>query len=157
MEDSRPETIEHIAQVRKFIRIILWKLSDRSVEHDMSKLVEPEVSIFNEYTPKLKNCTYGSDEYKSFLKEMQIALDHHYYVNRHHPEHFENIVDSGQSKDLISCMNLVDIVEMLCDWKAATLRHEDGDILKSIEINKKRFNISDQLVNILRNTVELFE
>lgn len=49
-------------------------------------------------------------------------------------------------------MSLLDVVEMLCDWKAATERHADGSITKSIQINKARFNISDQLASILENT-----
>ena len=49
-------------------------------------------------------------------------------------------------------MNLIDMLEMICDWKAASERHADGDILKSIEINQKRFGYSDDLKNILINT-----
>ena len=50
-------------------------------------------------------------------------------------------------------MSLIDLVEMLADWKAASLRHADGDIIKSLEINKKRFGISDQLAEMFENTV----
>ena len=53
-------------------------------------------------------------------------------------------------------MNLVDLIEMICDWTAATLRHDTGDIVKSIEINQKRFNYSDELKEIFLNTVELY-
>lgn len=49
--------------------------------------------------------------------------------------------------------DLLDLVEMLCDWKAATERHADGDIMKSLEINEGRFHISPQVMSILRNTV----
>lgn len=51
-------------------------------------------------------------------------------------------------------MTLLDLVEMFCDWKAATLRHKDGDIRRSIELNQKRFGYSDDLKRILLNTVE---
>jgi len=117
------------------------------VEHgaDQTKLSDNEKNVFDIYTPKLKNSTYGSDEYKIFLKEMKVALDHHYENNRHHPEHFKNGI-----KD----MTLIDIVEMFCDWKAATMRHADGDLVKSIELNKKRFNYSDDLEQIFKNTAE---
>jgi hypothetical protein len=54
-------------------------------------------------------------------------------------------------------MNLVDLVEMLCDWKASSTRHNDGNIRKSIEINAERFGINQQLVKILENTAELFD
>lgn len=50
-------------------------------------------------------------------------------------------------------MSLLDILQMLCDWKAATMRHNDGDILRSIEINQKRFGYTDELKRILLNTV----
>lgn len=142
--DSKTDTLEHINTVRSFITEILHMLIDRISLHDSSKLEEPEKPIFDEMTPKLKNCTYGSDEYKEFLSIMKTALDHHYENNRHHPEHFENGING---------MNLIDLIEMVCDWKAATLRHADGDILKSVEINSERFEISPQLKNIISNTI----
>ena len=57
----------------------------------------------------------------------------------------------------INDMNLIDVVEMLCDWKAASARHNDGNLRKSIEINAKRFGIDSQLVRILENTADLLE
>ena len=53
-------------------------------------------------------------------------------------------------------MHIVDVLEMLCDWKAATLRHDDGDIMRSIEINAKRFNMPPMLVAIFKNTAQEF-
>lgn len=117
----------------------------RAINHDASKLVDPELATFNEYTPKLKESTYGSDEYKGFLEGMGSALQHHYQENRHHPEHFE---------DGVRGMTLIDLIEMLADWKAATERHEDGDLGRSLKIQKDRFDISDQLHQILYNTAE---
>jgi hypothetical protein len=52
-------------------------------------------------------------------------------------------------------MNLLDILEMFCDWKAASERHADGDIIESIKKNQKRFNMSDELTQILLNTVNI--
>jgi hypothetical protein len=54
-------------------------------------------------------------------------------------------------------MSLIDLIEMICDWKAATLRHNDGDINKSIELNKDRFGYSDDLAQIFKNTVDKFK
>ena len=51
-------------------------------------------------------------------------------------------------------MNLIDVLEMICDWKASSEHHENGDIYKSIEINQKRFGYSDDLKSILKNTVD---
>jgi len=44
--------------------------------------------------------------------------------------------------------------EMFFDWKAATERHNDGNIFKSIKINQDRFKYSDQLADIFTNTAE---
>jgi len=46
---------------------------------------------------------------------------------------------------------------MFCDWKAATMRHNDGNLLKSIEINAGRFGISDQLKQILINSTPIID
>ena len=51
-------------------------------------------------------------------------------------------------------MDLFDLIEMFFDWKAATERHNDGDINKSIEINKERFKMSDQICDIFKNTAK---
>lgn len=145
--DSTKDTVDHINVVRGYLHMMINELLDRSLKHDHSKIEEPELALFNEYTPKLKGTTYGSESYKKFMKEMGPALQHHYARNRHHPEHFK----SG-----INDMNLLDLIEMLCDWKAATLRHNDGNIRKSLDINAGRFNIDTQLKQILTNTIELF-
>lgn len=142
--DSTVDTLLHIKRVGelliRFAKDLMW----RSTYHDNSKLRDPEKSLFDEYTPKLAGCTYGSDEYKTFLESLRVGLEHHYKHNSHHPEHYSNGVEG---------MDLFDVVEMLLDWKAATERHNDGDIMKSIDHNEKRFGISPQLAQIFRNTI----
>lgn len=145
--DSTADTLKHSLRVGALMGQAINELVDRSVRHDLSKTEPPELEIFNEYTPKLKHSTYGSDEYKGFLESMGEALQHHYAVNPHHPEHRPNGING---------MTLVDLVEMLADWKAATERHADGDLAKSLEIQRERFGISAQLVEVLRNTAEHF-
>lgn len=54
-------------------------------------------------------------------------------------------------------MNLLDLIEMFCDWLAATKRHNNGDINRSIKINQSRFSMSDDIVKIFENTVRLLE
>jgi len=147
--NSATDTWKHRERVSDIMFRVLDKLDLRRTTHDWSKLNSPEKEIFDEYTPKLKGSTYGSDEYKGFLAAMKPALDHHYQKNRHHPEHFSNGVNG---------MTLIDLVEMLCDWKAASERHADGDIVKSIDINRERFGLDAQLYQILMNTAkELFD
>jgi hypothetical protein len=143
--DSRTDTALHILNVANQIKEIVDNLEERRRKHDKSKLQEPEKSMYDEFTPKLRGSTYGSDEYKGFLKDMGAALQHHYAENSHHPEHYPNGING---------MSLLDLIEMLADWKAAGMRHANGSMAQSLEINRKRFNISDQLFEILQNTVK---
>lgn len=142
--DSTEATMAHIRRVRELAKEIMEELQESVLCHDMSKLCSPEKPIFDEFTPKLAHMTYGSDEYKVCLAAMKPALDHHYQSNSHHPEYFTGTGVDG--------MDLVDLIEMFCDWKAATERHNDGSLEKSIGINAKRFNISPQLERIFHNT-----
>lgn len=145
---TNAQTQEHINHVRRMLRVVAVELLKRGEIHDLSKFSPEEVDTFVKFTPKLRSTTYGSDEYKGFLKEMAPALKNHYDSNRHHPEHFpRGMVD----------MNLVDLVEMFIDWNASTLRHADGDIVKSVEIAKARFGLSDQLAEVFLNTVDMLK
>lgn len=148
MKESDFKTLRHIETVRNYLNFCIKNLLERQENHDKSKLESPEQEIFNEYTDKLRGTTYGSKEYKEFLKEMKPALDHHYAHNSHHPEHYPRGIND---------MNLLDVLEMLTDWKASSMRHNDGNLLKSIEINTKRFKMTKQLVDILKNTAKLFD
>lgn len=141
--DSTADTLKHSQRVAELLGPLVAELITRGNTHDRSKTEEPELAVFNEFTPKLKHSTYGSEEYKGFLTGMGAGLAHHYSANRHHPEHFTGGVNN---------MTLVDLVEMLADWKAATERHADGDLAKSLEIQRERFGIGDQLLQILANT-----
>ena len=143
--DSTYDTIEHIQKVQHYLKIVSVNLDFRGNIHDASKLRNPEKAIFDRETPNLKNLTYGSDEYKEALVRLGDALEHHYAVNDHHPEFWTNGVND---------MSLMSIIEMLCDWKAASERHNDGNFEKSLEINKDRFGISDQLYGIFKQTAK---
>lgn len=144
---SKEDTLKHILRVQALIDVMQRALFNASIGHDRSKLLKPEVDAYETVVPKLKELTYGSEEYKKSVRELGPALQHHYATNRHHPEHYDNGV---------SGMTLVDLVEMLCDWKAATERHDDGCIDRSMEINKDRFKLDDQLQSILQNTVDKY-
>jgi cytosine/adenosine deaminase-related metal-dependent hydrolase len=142
--DSRPETYEHISKVRAELLTIASDLISRAHVHDQSKLENPELAIFDEYTPKLEDAEYGTPEYKAILQEMlKKGFGHHYEVNDHHPEHFSH----G-----IADMNLMQITEMLCDWYAAGQRPGGISIRTSIEKNQKRFDYSDEMKKLLLNT-----
>lgn len=143
--NSKKDTKKHINRVAHYLYLCKKEIIKKAKQHDYDKLHNKvEKKLFDEYTPKLKNCTYGSKEYKTFLEGLKEGLNIHYANNKHHPEHFENSIQG---------MNLLDLLEMICDWKAASERHNDGDIYKSIEINQERFNYSDELKIIFINTI----
>ena len=175
--NSVPDTLAHIDSVKVNIHEAICKLFARAGEHDASKLESPEKEAFDKLTPRLKGLKYGSEEYRATLREMKPAISHHYEHNSHHPEHFKKSVCNicfnempppapnhcpmcGNSQYTeegfdICGMSLLDLIEMLCDWKAAQQRHDPpGTFEKSFEVNIPRFKISAGLARILKNTVK---
>lgn len=141
--DSSADTLRHIIRVRDFLGEFAVALLNRGKVHDASKLQPPEKEAFDRETPKLKSLEYGSSEYKESIARLGPALQHHYQCNLHHPEHYP----CG-----VSDMDLLDLVEMYCDWCAAVERTKDGGLLDSLAYNKARFNLDPQVYSILVNT-----
>jgi len=134
---------EHQGRVSELMSSVACEILRRGRSHDASKLVNPEKEAF-ESGADLTKLVYGTPEYWQSRDSLGEALKHHYSFNDHHPEHFEKGVEA---------MDLVQLVEMICDWVAAVERMKDGDISKSLEVNKERFGISDQLNQVFINTV----
>jgi hypothetical protein len=145
--DSTLDTLAHIRRVQELITQACGELIHRGIVHDKSKLEAPEKIAFDIATPKLKSLRFGTPEYHQSLDDLKDALDHHYQNNTHHPQHYSNGVTG---------MDLFDLLEMLIDWKAASERHEESNIIESIRINTTRFDIGDQLAMILYNTARRF-
>jgi hypothetical protein len=99
------------------------------------------------------------------IKNHEIMVQHAMNYNVVLPDDiygYENLLKYLKVKQLeqtssINNMNLFDILEMFVDWVAATQRHADGDINKSIEYNTERFALSPQLVQIFKNTILLIQ
>lgn len=144
--DSTKDTLEHIAKVRGNIFQMMMNVFMRFESHDSSKLEEPEKSMYDEYIPKIKETEkefgYGSPQYEEVVKQMGVVMRHHFDANYHHPEHYSNGING---------MSLLDLIEALADWKAASMK--SGQPL-NLEANKKRFGMSDQLFEIFKNTVK---
>ena len=143
--DSTEATEEHRKQVQRNINDFCGKLSYRAAAHDLSKLQDPEKAGFDRATLRLKDMTYNSEEYKRSLEELSDTLKHHYANNDHHPEHYPNGVNG---------MTLDALVEMYEDWRAGAKRNKNGSIIKSVEANRTRFQLDDQLYSILMNTAK---
>lgn len=136
---------DHISNVKSKISKVINELKYRSHHHDDSKLVDPEYSAYKKFTPLLNDVEYQSDEYKKICntKVFADACDHHCKSNRHHPEYYKNGIDG---------MDLVDLIEMISDWKAASERYQNASWSDGFKINCERFNVSPQLESILWNT-----
>ena len=144
--DSTIDTILHINRVRSLLDQCAIRLLERGSKHDASKLEQPEKAIFDAVGNRLAVITYEGEDYKQSLAELKVALDHHYLHNTHHPEHYPNGIDG---------MSLLDLLEMLMDWKAAGERHPGGmNIARSIELSSQRFSIGEQVKQILLNTAK---
>ncbi|WP_230395615.1 DUF5662 family protein [Plantactinospora alkalitolerans] len=141
--DSRADTLFHARRVGQLLDQLIKELIDRGRSHDYSKTQPPEVATFDEFTPKLTSATYGSPEYEANRVAMGSGLTAHYANNAHHPEHH----DRG-----VLGMTLVDLAEMLADWRASTERHADGNLARSLRTNRERFNIPTGLYDVLVNT-----
>jgi len=117
----------------------------RALVHDFSKFGKHEEPYYRKYALRLRKSKYGSKEYEGLMQSIKPAINHHYEKNPHHPEHYENGIHG---------MSLLDLIEMLCDWKSAGKRHKDGNIIKSIEIGKGRFGYDDEMKNRLEKSAK---
>lgn len=128
-----------------WIAYCIEDLFQRAAVHDNSKYSPEEFDAYDRAFSGLQKYAYGTDEFKAELAKIKPAIAHHYRVNDHHPEFF---LTSG-----IDEMNFVQLIEMTCDWIAASERSQ-ADIYKGLEMNRQRFGIDEQLFSILKNTVE---
>lgn len=133
----------HIQYIREDILKIIHKLYERALNHDNSKWSDAERPFYEKSNEiELENMT----SYKTILEAtrdiVQPALDNHYKLNRHHPEHHKNGIND---------MNLIDIVEMVCDWHSSA---KTRGLPLDVNYNVQRFNISPQLEQIIKNTID---
>lgn len=139
--DSTDDTLAHIRRVQALLAQFANELIYRAIDHDRTKLEYPEKEAFDRETPLLKSLVFGSDEYKASLARLGEALKHHYGEHSHHPEHFA---------DGVNGMTLMDVVEMLLDWKAASERQKEAVL--NLTYCFGRFKIDKQLADIFINT-----
>lgn len=137
------DLLDHKRRVAEYMQIVASELFQRAAVHDNSKFSPEEFELYEECFPNLQKFAFGSVELKAEYAKLGRALDHHFKVNRHHPEYFENGIDD---------MNLIDVIEMVCDWLAASHRSKTS-IEKGLEVNNVKFGIDEQLAGIIAHTV----
>src|SRR5258708_549575 len=141
--DFIKDLVQHKQWVAESMQRAANDLFRRAAVHDNSKFSPEEFELYDQLFPELQKYPYGSPELKAVYKRLGPALAHHLKVNRHHPEYHERGING---------MNWNDIREMVSDWEAASKRSQTG-IERGLEINKERYGISDQLFEIIKNTV----
>ena len=144
-EQYRDKVLAHKLSVKIGIQRVIDNLYHRGENHDDDKLEGDTLDYFYEISGKFEHAKFGSQEYENVLERLKPTLDKHYMINDHHPQH---------NKNGISGMNLMSILEMLVDWKSASSAYGDTPFEESMMINKKRFNIDEQLFEVMRNTAK---
>lgn len=144
MGENTSEIIsKHQAGVQLKLERLILELNKRCRTHDNSKLQEPEYSLWKKMDEE-QRCPYGTKEYFDKIERNKKVFDLHYKNNNHHPEHYENgILD----------MDLVDIMEMLCDWISYKDCISYSEAKETILNQAKRFGIDAQLIFLLLNTI----
>jgi hypothetical protein len=114
----------------------------QSLLHDMSKFSKIETDSLCQHLEELINTQYGSKRYKEILEQEKDAIMHHYKHNIHHPEYHNNDYTK---------MSLYDIIEMYVDFKSSVKKNINGNIDKSFEINKIKFQLSDEIIRLMKS------
>lgn len=135
----------HIENVkRRLLRFsqILW---ERGIQHDKSKLEEPEYSLWCKMDEEPR-FPYGSKEYEEKVSRWRFLFNLHFKKNRHHPEHFK--LKDYDDKDLI------DLIEMLCDWLGYRDNISYAAASRLVSNQCDRYGFSEELKDILLNTLK---
>jgi hypothetical protein len=139
---------QHKGWVNKYIVKVVHLLRERADGHDDDKYKDPLKRIYSKNFDALCKTTFRSPEYNKIVgsEEFQEAFKIHTKNNRHHPQHFENGVED---------MNLIDIIEMLCDWKAASDRTgRKQSVKEGMELNYEKYHIDGIARKWIENTLE---
>lgn len=146
-DTSAIKTIEsilaHKKSVKEKLNYLSKELSNRAEHHDDSKLKPPEIQWLIEMDKEPKE-EYGTPAYFEKQKRWEKFFKHHYTENSHHPDHYP----LG-----ISNMDLIDLCEYCCDIISYFDKMHPDDALEVIAKQVDRFGFTEQLTEILKNTL----
>ena len=139
---------DHIEGVKNYLKVISILLDSRGLMHDSTKKSDEEYNYYKMANSVNRNDFKTYEEYLDYVKPtLNKGLKHHYENNRHHPEYHKNGVDD---------MNLIDILEMVADWKIS-IEQNGKNVEEEIQYNFKKYNISEQLQKIILNTYKYID
>ena|SRR5260221_9161555 len=136
------DLVDHKGRVAGYLQMVANALFRRAAIHDNSKFMPEEYEPYDKAFPELQKYAFGTKELQAVYDKIRPALQHHFAFNDHHVEHFEHGVND---------MTLIQLIEMVCDWLAASERSKTS-IEMGLEINKEKYGIDDQTFAIILNT-----
>ena len=142
--------IRHREIVADFLHNFADYFRARAREHDQSKLMPGEFDGFVRINQTAREHPYGSDEYKESLaseKGPEGCITLHNLRNPHHPEHHRSPKDMG----------LLDLIEMVIDWRAASLTYGQTSFREGLEIQRERFDFDDWQWKVIEQMVPFLE
>ena len=123
----------HIMTVQSRMRAIARRILNRADSHDLSKFAPDELGGMIEIDAIAEESGLNSPQYMEAIKGPAIGL--HRSRHSHHPEfHSDGIKD----------MSLLDLIEMVCDWKAANQVRGHPEGRQSVNMMIRRLELKDE-------------
>lgn len=135
--------LRHQALVRKYLLNLAHQLQQRALLHDLSKFQLDEFAGIVEINQVAREHRIDSPEYKASIQAEAVKL--HWSRNPHHPEFYP-----GGIKD----MSLLDLVEMVIDWRAASETYGRTSFSESLRIQRERFMMTDEQYHFIQLIAE---
>ena len=109
---------KYVMEHKKNVFIECWSagLYWRALTHDLSKFSRAE------FVPYARYFYIDKEKYKD---EFEKAWEHHYKTNKHHWDGHVIKLSNNRNKWIRTKMELTDIKEMICDWKAMSRKFGD--------------------------------
>ena len=151
--ESVPHTNRHISLVRDLLYQFAVDVAARGDVHDKSKFDPVEQGPLDELqrlTDAEGPAAYGTPEYERRKTLLAPMIAHHHAVNSHHPEFYRPGHPDGTG---IAGMDLLDLVEMFLDWRAANV-DRDGGAPMNLSYSIQKHGIPPMLESIFRNTAK---
>lgn len=153
--------IRHRAYLADVMGRVARAVEQRAQIHDLSKLQDDEFEGFSRIHAAARIHKFGSPEYAEGLRQERPTIDLHFSRNRHHPERPKLMgeaaeVGRGMPDDYTywaardgAAMNFLDVIEMVCDWWAASKGYDDArpwsETVKLNLAQKEKYLSSEQL------------
>lgn len=122
--------------------------------HDSSKYEDAEFDAYRRkfYPTSLeKKDNENEDIMKEVDENFELAWQHHYKNNNHHPKHWVDIEDGKPISDMKKHdMDFSCIIEMICDWEAMSMKFHGNTI--DWFLHKSKDERECMTTNTLKNT-----